>query len=135
VHNIPIERKRSVLLGILFGIVSNVLFMIESSLIIFAILPFFFLFFLSFLFLVSEKRLKIREVRLVFFGISLTSFVFALLDVMRFLIGYHRILLLHDFPYIMLGDISFFSILASFSLGGFFGVIERFIELLEKKDL
>ena len=83
----------------------------------------------------SEKGLRIRKARLFFFGISLISFVFALTDLMQFVFGFHGIRISFDYPYLWLGDIPFVSFLASFSIGGFFGMIERFLELHEKKDL
>jgi hypothetical protein len=83
----------------------------------------------------SEKGLRVRKARLIFFGISLISFVYALIDLMQFVFGFHGMKVSNDFPYIWIGDVPFVSFLASFSIGGFFGIIERFLELHEKKDL
>jgi len=82
----------------------------------------------------SEKGQRVRKARLFFFGISLTSFVFALIDLMVFVFGFHGMKVSFDYPYLWMGDIPFVSFLASFSIGGFFGVMERFLELHEKKD-
>jgi len=81
----------------------------------------------------SEKGLKVRKARLLFFGISLISFVFALIDLMQFAFGFHGIRVSDDFPYLWLGDIPFVSFLASFSIGGFFGMIERFLNFMKRK--
>lgn len=82
-----------------------------------------------------EKESKSRKVRLVFFGITIASFLLAVIDSFQFILGFHGIKLSDDFPYLWLGDIPFFSILASFLLGSIFSLAERFLELREKKDL
>ncbi len=85
----------------------------------------------------TEKRLKtIRKARLFFFGLSIASFGLAILDVVIsiFLLN-GKILVYNGFPYITIGSISFGSILISFALGGFFSVIERFLDLLERGDI
>ncbi len=83
----------------------------------------------------SEEGTKARKARLVFFGISLVSFGFALFDVLQFGLGFRGLKVSGDYPYIWIGDIPFVSLLASFSTGGLASVIERFLELQEKKEL
>jgi len=82
-----------------------------------------------------EKESKSRKARLVFFGITIASLLLALIDVLQFVLGFHGVKVGGDFPYLWLGDIPFFSLLASFLLGGIFSAAERFLELKEKKDL
>jgi ABC-type Fe3+-siderophore transport system permease subunit len=86
----------------------------------------------------NEKRLRdIHKLRLVFFGISAASFVFALIDVLQFVLTYsvNSILVYNGPPYLTVGGIPFVSVLLSFALGGFFSVAERYLDLHEKKDL
>lgn len=85
--------------------------------------------------LIREKESKSRKARLIFFGITVASLLLALIDVLQFVFGFHGIKISGDFPYLWLGDIPFFSILASFLLGSIFSLAERFLELKEKKDL
>lgn len=86
---------------------------------------------------VNGKKLSgIRKLRLLFLGISLGSFTFALLDVIRFSIGNGTILVGYSaFPFVSLGGIPFVSVLISFAIGGLFTVMERSFEILENKDL
>jgi hypothetical protein len=60
-----------------------------------------------------------RKLRLMFFGISLASFIFAFYDIILYLGR----------------GIPFISLLLSFAIGGFFTVLERMIELFENKDI
>jgi hypothetical protein len=89
----------------------------------------------------SEKKLgKTRKFRLFFFGISLVSFLFAAGDLILFLLGPHgsqqALFGFSDsYPYLWIGNIPLISFLASAVSGGFFGILERFLELHEKKDL
>jgi hypothetical protein len=136
------ESKRELLFyGGLLGLTSNVLFSIP---IILQVNVFFGIFLgLSVTFVLvstisvlrSEKGLKVRQIRLFFFGLSLVSFAFSLIDLGQFAFGFHWIQLSNNYPYLWLGNVPFVSFLASFSTGGFFGVMERFLELHEKKDL
>lgn len=127
--------------GVLLGSTSNILFTIPVSmqvnvyLGIFSTLSAVFAIGFCIRILRSEKGRRVRKARLFFFGISLTSFVFALIDLMVFVFGFHGMKVSFDYPYLWMGDIPFVSFLASFSMGGFFGVMERFLELHEKKDL
>ena len=127
--------------GVLLGSTSNILFTIPVSmqvnvyLGIFSTLSAVFAIVFCIWILRSKKGRRVRKARLFFFGISLTSFVFALIDLMVFVFGFHGIKVSFDYPYLWMGDIPFVSFLASFSMGGFFGVMERFLELHEKKDL
>jgi hypothetical protein len=85
---------------------------------------------------VTEKRLKtIRKARLFFFGFSIASFGLAILDVVITILQKANVFLYNGFPYITIGSISFGSILISFALGGFFSVVERFLDLHEKGDI
>jgi hypothetical protein len=89
----------------------------------------------------SEKKLgKTRKFRLFLFGISLASFLFATADLILFLLGPHgshqELLGFSDnYPYLWIGNIPLISFLASAVSGGFFGLLERVLELHEKKDL
>lgn len=89
----------------------------------------------------SEKKLgKTRKFRLFFFGISSVSFLFAASELMQFLLAPHganQTLLAYSdsYPYLWIGNIPLVSILVSAVSGGFFSLLERFLELYEKKDL
>lgn len=127
--------------GVLLGIVPNFIFLIPNLVQFNIYLGVFYTLFtalavVSIIYLLrSEKGRRIRKARLCFFGISLISFVFALIDLIQFVFGFHGMKISWDYPYLWMGDVPFVSFLASFSIGGFFGVIERFLELHEKKDL
>lgn len=88
-----------------------------------------------------EKRLgKTRKFRLFFFGISSASFIFAVWDLAQFLFGGHGVnqqlfAYSDSFPYFWIANIPLISFLASAVSGGFFSLLERFLELHEKKDL
>ncbi len=134
------SRFELVLYGVLIGMVANFLFLIPTfiqSNVYFGILYTAFLVFsVSFTAwsLLREKGRRARKARLCFFGISLISFVFGLFDVAIFAFGFHGMKVSFDYPYLWMGDIPFISFLASIFTGGFFSVLERFLDLLEKKD-
>jgi hypothetical protein len=108
--------------NLIFGVVTTFLVILMSAFIIDTILS-----------LMREKESKSRKVRLTFFGITIASLLLALIDVLQFVLGFHGIKIGGDFPYLWLGDIPFFSILASFLLGSIFSVAERFLELKRKE--
>jgi ABC-type Fe3+-siderophore transport system permease subunit len=89
----------------------------------------------------SEKKLgKTRKFRLFLFGISFVSFLFAAGELIQFLLGPHGTQqalfgFSDSYPYLWIGNIPLISFLASAVSGGFFGLLERFLELHEKKDL
>ena len=88
-----------------------------------------------------EKKLsKSRKLRLFLFGLSLMSFIFAGGDLLVFLFSPHgpnQQLLAYsaDYPYLWIGTLPLVSFLGSAVSGGFFSLLERFLELREKKDL
>jgi hypothetical protein len=83
----------------------------------------------------TEKKLSnIHKLQLVFLGVSVFSFVFALVDVLTFVLTYgpNSLLVYNGPPYLTIGSIPFVSILFSFAIGGFFSVAERICDLHEK---
>lgn len=89
----------------------------------------------------KDRRLgKPRKMRLFLFGLSLASFVFAAGDLVVFLLsphGQHQQLFAYSdtYPYLWLGTLPLVSFIGSAVSGGFFSLLERYLELHEKKDL
>jgi hypothetical protein len=84
----------------------------------------------------GKKVTSIRKWRLNFFGISLSSFVFAFVDVIRYsFFNSHTITISEHFPYVYVVGIPFFSVIFSLAIGGLFALVERFLDLKEKKDI
>jgi hypothetical protein len=132
--------------GVLLGVYLNVLFALSPSIGILTYIIVILLFGVFTFFLVrvswnGEKRLgKNRKFRILFFGISLVSFLFALSELFQFLLGPHgsqQTLFEYSdsYPYFWIGNIPLISFLGSAVSGGFFSLLERLLELLEKKDL
>jgi hypothetical protein len=136
------DKLRLVIYGVVLGLGANLLFTVPDVLrtnfnfglavTIMVIVDFLILIALATKWV---KGTRVRRTRLFFFGISLISFLFAIGDLMQFAFGSHVIKVSGDYPYIWIGDIAFVSMLTSLSLGGLFSMIERFLELHEKKDL
>ncbi len=83
----------------------------------------------------SEETIKktTHKARLLFFGISLISFILAFADLAQYGLGSHTIKVSNIDIYI--GDISFSAIQTNFAVAGFFSLLERGLDLHEKKDL
>jgi ABC-type Fe3+-siderophore transport system permease subunit len=131
--------------GVLLGVYLNVFILSPSigilnyaiEILIFGVFTFCFV-------LVSwngEKKLgKNRKSRLLFFGISFVSFFVAMSELFQFLLAPHGLeqalfAYSDSYPYFWIGSIPLISFLGSAVSGGFFGLLERLLELLEKKDL
>jgi hypothetical protein len=135
------SRMRLILAGSIAGLLPSVCFFI-----LYSSLPLIFkwaalsvsstclVFFPTYLWL-TERTIKKRthKARLLFFGISLISFILAFADLGQFVFGSHTIKV-SDFDFYM-GDISFLSILTNFAFAGFFSLLERGLDLHEKQDL
>jgi hypothetical protein len=135
------SRGRLILAGVIAGLVPSVYFLILFS----TLAPIFkgvvlaisstILVFISWFLWISESiiKKKTHKARLLFFGISLISFILAFADLAQFAFGSHTIRISHIDIYI--GDISFLAILTNFAIAGFFSLLERGLDLQEKKDL
>jgi hypothetical protein len=84
----------------------------------------------------GRKISRTRKARLLFFGITLASFLFAFVDICRyFFANSNTIVLYQSYPWVTIGGIPFFSVLLSFATGGLFTVLERLLEIKEKNDI
>ena len=85
----------------------------------------------------GKKVSKIRKWRLLFFGISLSSFAFAFIDVFRFMFfgNINGIQVYGAYPWLVIQGIPFSSVLLSFATGGFFTFLERLFDAKEKGDI
>lgn len=79
---------------------------------------------------------RTRKLRLLFFGITFSSFVFAFTNVCRFFLDNTGTMTVgNTYPWITIGGIPFFSVLLSFATGGLFAVLERFLDIKENGDI
>ena len=77
-----------------------------------------------------SKLGRARKLRLVFLGISLFSFLFAVQDMIVFLTGVRGFQLSNDLPYLWLGSVPVPSLLGSLLIGALFNLAERFVDVM-----
>ena len=79
----------------------------------------------------------LHKARLVFFGISLISFIFAFIDLAQFFFFSNpNWMVLSDAPpFVVIRGIPFLSVLTSFAIGGLFSLAERYLDLHAKGDI
>jgi hypothetical protein len=76
---------------------------------------------------------RVKKLRLVFLGVSLFSFLFAVVDmVVYFAKPPYWLELSNDPPYLWFGSIPFSSLLGSFLMGALFGLAEKLLDVMEK---
>jgi hypothetical protein len=83
----------------------------------------------------SVKTIKktSHKARILFFGISIVSFILALIDFFIFVFTQSSVAFAnHDF---IVGGISLRNFLMNFAIGGLFSALERYLDLAEKGDL
>lgn len=68
---------------------------------------------------------KRKKMKLIFLGISISSLIYAVADLVRFAVGFKGVRIDSNFPYLWLGDIPFISLLSSLVLGALFSTLER----------
>lgn len=141
-----ITRLRLIVAGVFLGLITTILFQLsyldlpQSFRIIISSGSIFGLMITSsILWYTSKIQKATHKARLLFFGISLTAFTTAFIDLGSYFIysrtniGGASIQISQTDLYF--GGISFFSVLTNFVIGGLFTVLERFIDLEEKGDL
>ena len=84
----------------------------------------------------SERQLKWKhKLRLIFVGVSASSFIFALVDVLRTMNSKGTITWIPGTSRLVIEGVPFVSILTSAVFGGLFALAEHVLYLIEKHDL
>jgi hypothetical protein len=115
-------------------ITSNLILAINATILIVGIVGV--LFFLWHNFRGVKKRERSRQLRFFFLGLSIASFLFALSDFVQYYLGNDPHIKVTDNPPILwFGGSPITSVLSSFLLGAMLSLVERLIEVIEKKDI
>jgi hypothetical protein len=84
----------------------------------------------------AKKSERNKQLRLLFLGLSLISFLFAFSDFATYWLGTDpHITVTNNPPILWFGGVPITSVLSSSLLGAMFGLIERFIEVIGKKGI